>query len=194
MCRAILIRSNLNTETGNWGFENEPWSWWRWEEEVDAFTRVHRNAKMPARASILVNSNFTIVSRLATTIQTRRLPSASQSKSKLFLFVFLFCPVWYSFWWEKTQKILCGGDRFHHRRAPMTGFTSAPYHTSNWTVNRLDTLSSFYQSLLLLPPHSSSYALREWVRGGEGRWEGGWRERGKKGAAISAYPTAAERS
>ena len=26
---------------------------------------------------------------------------------------------------------LCGDDRFHHRRAPMTGFTSAPYHTSN---------------------------------------------------------------
>lgn len=38
---------------------------------------------------------------------------------------------------------LCGDDRFHHRRAPMTGFTSAPYHTSNWTGKRLDFLSLF---------------------------------------------------
>jgi hypothetical protein len=41
--------------------DDEPWSWWRWDEEVDAFTRVHNNAKMPAKRSILVITNFTIV-------------------------------------------------------------------------------------------------------------------------------------
>ena len=66
------------------------------------------------------------------------------------------------FFWK-----LCGDDRFHHRRAPMTGFTSAPYHTSNWTGKRLDFLSLFPS---FAPPSRHSQRVGE---------------RGKKGAATS---------
>jgi hypothetical protein len=75
---------------------------------------------------------------------------------KLFFFASL------PFFWK-----LCGDDRFHHRRAPMTGFTSAPYHTSNWTGKRLDFLSLFPS---FAPPSRHSQRVGE---------------RGKKGAATS---------